>query len=439
MNIAGLIPTQVLNKIIQNNDYDFVKRNCLDSTYFVGFEEHLKFIEDHYAKYGKCPDMTTFLGQFNDFAVYEVNETDDYLLDRLQEERGFYKFREIMPEVEAKLKDDSRDAYNFLVNNLEKLKPHTVCKGIDIISDFDTRYNAYLNRSDNSVLSVISSGLPELDEILGGWEYGEELVTIVGRTQQGKSWLLMKFLSGAWEQGKRVGLYSGEMSHTKLGYRFDTLYGNISNKSLTRGENICVTPKNYEDYGNSLKEHNNPFMIITQKEFGGRPTVQQIRNFIEENNIEIMGIDQLSLMEDGRAARNDLTRTRLSHIAEDLFAISSEYKIPIIALAQANREATRKDSDEAPGLENIKESDDIAHNSSKCIGMKQRDGYLILNIIKNRNGKSGDKLHYCWDIDKGIFTYAPSSDTPVSTTVSNAVTVDGLRQKKSEMNCVCPF
>ena len=29
MNIAGLIPTQVLNKIIQNNDYDFIRRRII--------------------------------------------------------------------------------------------------------------------------------------------------------------------------------------------------------------------------------------------------------------------------------------------------------------------------------------------------------------------------------------------------------------------------
>lgn len=106
---------------------------------------------------------------------------------------------------------------------------------------------------------------------------------------------------------------------------------------------------------------------MTQKEFGGKPTVQQLANFIEANKLDILGIDQLSLMSDGRATRNDPPRLKLAHISEDLFALSSEYKIPIIALAQVNREGVRHGINEAPGLENIKESDDISHNCSKCL------------------------------------------------------------------------
>ena len=42
-----------------------------------------------------------------------------------------------------------------------------------------------------------------------------------------------------------------------------------------------------------------------------------------------MGIDQLSLMEDGRAQKGDPLRLKYAHITEDLFLLSSEYKIPL--------------------------------------------------------------------------------------------------------------
>ena len=101
----------------------------------------------------------------------------------------------------------------------------------------------------------------------------------------------------------------------------------------------------------------------------------------------------------------------MAHITEDLFILSSEYRIPILGLAQANRAGIKDDdSEEAPGLENIKESDDIAANSSKAIGMRQAPyGGMILDIIKNREGRVGDKLIYSWDIDTGHFSYIPSS------------------------------
>lgn len=402
-----LAANQLINKILQTKDYGIIRTNGLDDSYFEGYKDEFNFINDHYRQYGNIPDQLTFMNKFGNFELVEVNETNDFLLDQLYEQYGFNKFCKILPEFNALLKKDSRLGFNYLNSVMPELKPHAVCRGIDIIAQARERYDIYKNRSLNADSMVIKTGLQELDEIFGGWEFGDELVTIVARTNQGKSWLLMKFLAEAWKQGKRVGLYSGEMNHIKLGYRFDALFQHFSNRALVQG----MQTDGYEEYVANMETMKNPFYIITQKEFGGKPTVQKIRNFIEENNIEIMGIDQFSLMEDGRATMRDPTRMRLSHIAEDLFLLSSEYKIPILGLAQANREGAKKEGEtDAPGLENIKESDDIAHNSSKCIGMRQSNFGLVLDIIKNREGRVGDKLLYSWDIDVGHFAYIPSAD-----------------------------
>lgn len=543
-----VVGSQVINKLLQTGDYNFIKVNGLDETYFHGFENEFNFINEHYKKYGKIPDTMTFLEKFQDFGLYEVNETDDYLLDRLYEENAYYKIRPVLNEANNKLKEDARLAYNYLKDTFDSIRPHTVVKSKDIIDDAMERYEEYMTRNTSEVAMTISSGMPELDEIFGGWEFGEELVTLVARTNQGKclckgtkvlmadgtltniedikignkvqsygrvntvlalhngkskgykikadygsyivsenhiltlwntvsqeiqdiliedflkinykplceeylgirvinqdfikfypieiseieeieyygfecdgdhrfilgdgtlthnSWILMKFLAEAWKQGYRVGLYSGEMSPNKLGYRFDALFGHYSNRALVRG----IQVDGYKNYIESLNNDNGAcFKIATKEDFGGTPTVQHIRNFVEENKIQIMGIDQLSLMADGRASRNDPPRMRLSHIAEDLFSLSTEYKIPILALAQANRAGINKDDEnDAPGLENIKESDDIAHNSSKCIGMRQNKGRLIMDIIKNREGRVGEKLEYAWQIDTGTFDYIPTT------------------------------
>ena len=400
-----LAVSQFINKILQTKDYSLVKTNCLDKDYFVGFQDEFNFIEEHYKTYGNIPDTTTFLEKFPNFQLYEVNESDEYLLNRLFEEYGYHKFVPVIPELSKLLQVDSRDAYYYLQSQMANLKPHTICSGTDIIAQAKERYDIYKDRANCPEVATIKTGLTELDDIFGGWEYGDELVTVVARTNMGKSWILLKFLAEAWKQGKRVGLYSGEMNHIKLGYRFDALFGHFSNKCLTQGAQTC----GYDEFIEKLVKTPNPFIIATQKDFGGRPTVNKIRNFIEANNIEIMGIDQYSLMDDSRAGMRDPTRIQMAHISEDLFLLSSEYRIPILGLAQANRSGIKEADDEAPGLENIKECDDIAANSSKAIGMKQSSFGLVLDIIKNREGKVGDKLLYSWDIDTGHFSYIPSA------------------------------
>lgn len=432
-----LAALQTLNKILQTKDYNIIRTNCLNSEYFAGFEKEFKFIDEHYQKFGNIPDTITFLEKFPSFELTEVNETNDYLLDRLYEDYGYRRFVPFVQQLSKLTQEDSRVAYNYMLQSMSNLKPHAVVKGVDIIQGAHERYDLFMNKSNNPDKMVIKTGLPELDAIFGGWEFGEELVTVVARTNQGKSWLLMKFLVEAWKQGYRVGLYSGEMSHVKLGYRFDALFGHFSNRALVQGNQ--ANAEGYKEFINSMNGTHNPFIIITQKEFGGRPTVQQIRNFVEENNIQIMGIDQFSLMDDGRASMRDPTRIRLSHISEDLFLLSTEYKIPVLGLAQANREGVNKDDQtQAPGLENIKESDDIAHNSSKCIGMRQSNFGLVLDVIKNREGKVGDKLLYSWQIDTGHFDYIPSAGDAAPTAIRQQVTQQA-KQDFAQAGSINPF
>lgn len=398
----------ILCKILQNKDLHIVKTNGLEGKHFQNREPEFNYIMDHFKQYGNVPDPIVLLSHFPDFDLMQVNESDDFLVNKIFEEYGFTKFTEILPQLNEKLKEDSRVAYEFLKKEMETtLKPHVICNGTDIIANAKDRYDEYLKRSQLGDGAFISTGFKELDEVINGFELGEELVTLVARTSIGKSWIALKFLHSAWLQGKRVGLYSGEMSAEQLGFRFDTLNQHIPNYDLVRGKKI----NQYEDYINNLMNKDKPpIIVMTQKEFGGKPTVQQIENFIRSNNIEIIGIDQYSLMKDNRACKNDPIRIQYAHIAEDLFALSSELKIPIIGLTQANRDAVKK-NDEGVTLENIKESDDISHNSSKCLGLSRAgsdNSVLVIDVIKNRSGKSGVKLRYEWDINSGYFSYLPS-------------------------------
>ena len=151
-----------------------------------------------------------------------------------------------------------------------------------------------------------------------------------------------------------------------------------------------------------------------------------------------MGIDQLSLMEDSRAGRNELLRIKMGHVAEDLFILSSEYKIPILAVAQANRDTVKKGNDSVPGLENIKESDDIAHNCSKCIGLEYKKTRIILDIIKNREGISGNRLEYECDIDRGYFSYVVSPDDAVNSVIKLEA-INKNKEKFENNGEKCPF
>ena len=42
------------------------------------------------------------------------------------------------------------------------------------------------------------------------------------------------------------------------------------------------------------------------------------------------------------------------------------------------------------------------------IDLNNNNSVLVIDVIKNRSGKSGVKLRYEWDINSGYFSYLPS-------------------------------
>lgn len=405
-----MITLQILNKVIQTGDIQLITKNALTEEYFVGYEPEFNFIMDHFNKYGKVPDKATFLDKFNEFNLIEVTETDKYLLDTLYEEHLYYKSVEVVQKVAELLKTNANDAVEYLHSQLPNLQIAATTEGTDIIKQADERYQTYLEKMNAKNPWYITTGFEELDDILNGWAKGEELVVLFARTGQGKSWVLAKTLTHAWQIGNRVGYISPEMSPTKIGYRFDTLLKNFSNRNLVWGKE----EPDYEQYINDLKTKENPFIVATPLDFEKKVTVTKLKHFCQTNKLDILGIDGITYLTDERYKKGDNKTISLTNISEDLMALSIELGIPILVVVQSNRGGVKDaDSEGTPELENIRDSDGIAQNATKVIALRQTGAGLEFGIKKHRDGINGGKLIYYWDIDKGQFNYIPSNEDAV--------------------------
>jgi len=405
-----MITLQILNKVIQTGDIQLITKNALTEEYFVGYEKEFNFIVDHFNKYGNVPDKATFLDKFNEFNLIEVTETDKYLLDTLYEEHLYYKSVEVVQKVAELLKTNANDAVEYLHSQLPNLQIAATTEGTDIIKQADERYQTYLEKMNAENPWYITTGFEELDGILNGWAKGEELVVFFARTGQGKSWVLAKTLTHAWQIGNRVGYISPEMSPTKIGYRFDTLLKNFSNRNLVWGKE----EPGYQQYINDLKTKENPFIVATPLDFQKKITVTKLKHFCQTNKLDILGIDGITYLTDERYKKGDNKTISLTNISEDLMALSIELGIPILVVVQSNRGGVKDaDSEGTPELENIRDSDGIAQNATKVIALRQTGAGLEFGIKKHRDGINGGKLIYYWDIDKGQFNYIPSSEDAV--------------------------
>lgn len=401
---AIMIELQVLNKILQDGNIDFLTRNGIDVSFFKHFRPEYDFIVNHYKKYGTTPDNQTIIANDDlQFEFFNVNESDDYLLYSINEEKLYNECLDALKECSEIMESDSQRAVQLLREKISTISRSTNVGGIDITKD-TSRLQSIKDKQEGRAITI-KSGLKELDDILYGWLPGEELVTVVGRPGQGKSWLLIYFLVSAWQQGKRVGMYSGEMGADRVGYRVDTLINNFSNRSLVRGTIDDVDE--YTDYLNDLSERTNPFYVVTKKELGGRATVSKLRAFAESNKLDILGIDQYSLLRDERSNKNSSSREQLEHLSSDLFDLSVDLGIPIIVLSQSNRNGAKESDSGTPDIEDIYGADAIAQNATKVITLRQTGAGLEIAVKKNRDDPIGEPLLYFWDIDAGILKNIP--------------------------------
>ena len=411
-----MVALQIISKVLQTQDISIIEDNQLTQDMFVEYPDEFEYITNHYKEYGNVPDKITFLDKFRDFDLVDVQESDTYLVDTIREEYLYYKSVPVVQKIAELLKTDANAASEYMIQSMKDLQPNYRLGGIDIIQQSMDRYEAYVDKKNNQDNWFFTTGFPELDDVIHGINRAEEFLVLYARTNMGKSWVLEKICTHIWEIGFNVGYISPEMGALSVGYRFDTLFKNFSNRDLMWG-NDTLDEESYKQYIEELKKHKNKFMVAMPSDFDNKITVSKLKNFIKQHKLDIVAIDGITYLSDERGKRNDNKTTSLTNISEDLKTLNLELGVPILVVVQSNRGGVvDRESDDLPELETIRDSDGIAHNATIVLALKQaEDGVIVLQVKKQRNGRVGDKLSYQWNPDIGEFistTASFSTDKP---------------------------
>lgn len=401
------IEKALLLGVVKNKNWNTLILNGVTEQYFSANNKSLYQYIKGYVDKEQYPDLRILGYEFHidDVSMSEytsITDLDslcdtlrkDFVKDKLQFEVG--KLNEYSQELESnpyKYIDRIGNVYN----NVRSECLHTRSVGL-----FDNIENILTIDSSN----VISTGFKELDEKLIGWKRGEELAVFMARTGQGKSWMGLKFAMSAALQGEKVGIYSGEMSLQQLQERI-----------------LCCAKQSYtttkEEALQYITNQHIDIRVLTQKELRRRANVNDIEEMIIRDKLTMIVIDQLSLMEDVTARPGTPLRQQYGNISMDLFSLTSKYNLPCILLVQSNRQGSEQRN--GPLLENIAESDAVAQNATRVISMKNENGVLTMNLLKNRYGSAG--LTQKYDVDFGINKYKPIFEY-------NQVGVNDNRQNK---------
>ena len=394
-----MIQVQTLNYILTSKDETIL--DDLNVSLFKGYESEFNFIKNHFNVYGQIPDVGTFKESFPNFEINNVEESSKYLIKELNNDYNqsiltteLFAIRDLINEGKIE------DAVNRFKNPSQAFANTEVIKAVDIVHD-TTRYDEYIEKTKDLGRFFIPTGFKELDRVIQGFDREGEIGAIVARPGVGKSWCLLKFASYSAQLGLNVGIFSGEMSANKVGGRLDTLIGNINNGAINHG-NIMVRDE-YKEFIENLPDLiKGSINVITPAQMGETPaTVDFLGSFIEKYKLDILYVDQLSLLDDQRKGKS--YAECFSNISKDIVKLQKKKKIPIIYVSQQNRTT----DEEGVGTRQIGGSDRIGQDATLVLFLEKKGNLFKLTIAKSRYSESDLVLSYDVDLNKGTFTYIP--------------------------------
>lgn len=249
--------------------------------------------------------------------------------------------------------------------------------------DLKWRFERY--KQGKKTYEGIPSGFKILDDTLGSFQNGY-VYTIGARTSMGKTTFMLNLISNILKN-KRVGVFSLEMSsqiiYAKLacieaGIRYrDFFDGKISEFDIRRIELI-------EERLSQL-----PLFIDDEASLTTQKLEARSKRFKSNKKIDIIFIDYLTRIKcNGKYFSKHM---EIDEITKAIQALAKKLEIPIIMLAQLNRQAASA-TRTRPSMTDFKESGSIEEDSDACLLLHrpdyydktQKPGMAELIIDKNR-------------------------------------------------------
>jgi len=242
-------------------------------------------------------------------------------------------------------------------------------------------------------MSGVSCGLDGLDRFTNGLEPGQ-LVVVAARPSIGKTALACCITSAMSAAGRKGLFFTLEMSRREIGQRILALRSGVSTHAMRSGTKEDRHWLRMVD----AQERIQPEQVFIDD----TPAVTvgyiraKARRLARRIGLDFVIVDYIGLM---RGHGENRTQ-EIGSISRGLKALAKELAVPVIALAQLNRDVERR-GDARPLLSDLRDSGEIEqdadivvmlHRQSKHGGGPEWDGLAELLVRKNRNGPTGDAL-----------------------------------------------
>lgn len=328
----------------------------------------------------KSKDILEYLSNLGKYIYNTSFETSYYILKKYTKKREIFELsRKIQTEI---ISEENVDIYTEkVISKFQKIECQTEKEDefIDQVSNALQNIEKKINTKED--LSLYT-GFFDLDALTDGLHNGE--VTVIGaRPAVGKTTFALQIAQNVMNKGKKVAFVSLEMSDTQIITKMISRESRVNSRKIRNGsidESEILRITEAITQISDLK-----FTILTKSR-----TIQQIeietRKLKNKDKIDVLIIDYLQLVKNAERFTN--REQEVADISRTLKLLSLELDIPIIALCQLNRNASRA----IPTMADIRESGAIEQDADNIIFLYQEDvenNIVTVDLQKQRAGNIG--------------------------------------------------
>ncbi|MEN0066158.1 MAG: DnaB-like helicase C-terminal domain-containing protein [Myxococcota bacterium] len=242
---------------------------------------------------------------------------------------------------------------------------------------------ARMERKQKGELVALETPIRGLTRRLAGGFAAPRLYTIAGRPGTGKTALLLNLVLHWSAVLKRPGaIVSLEMLGHELGQRSLMNFSGVSGTAIETGD---LSPEDAQDlaWAQEQIQHFGRLVHICDVDTLSAPEIEAaVRPLHTRGQLEWLAIDYLQLM---RSAKEGQDRTEsVGDNSTYLKQMAKRLQIPILMLAQMNRDVEKRSSGE-PKMSDLRDSGQIEQDSDVIIFT----GDGMLHLPKNRQGEEG--------------------------------------------------
>ncbi len=239
---------------------------------------------------------------------------------------------------------------------------------------------------DKFGLTGLSTGLSDLDNILGGF-HPSDLIIVAGRPSMGKTALATNIAFRAAAAGTPVLCFSLEMSGEQLTMREICGRAGYSSHSVRTGHLTEDGLANLTVAGEAIETI--PLYIDERPSLKIQMIRTVSRRMKRKHDIGLIVVDYLQLA-GAEMARREFSRTQeVSEITRGLKAIAKELNVPVLAVSQLSR-AVEAREDKRPMLSDLRESGTIEQDSDVVMFIYREEYYLDQRRPSQRENESED-------------------------------------------------